>query len=211
MNGLWERLEKIDLGGTSLPSLSFNDLLIYLCLHGSRHAWERLAWVCDVNELIRSEGVIDWDLLAHDARRFGCENVVTLGLRLIRDFFGFEVPPESAFRKSMDDKVYELLVSDIRRQLFSDTSQQIEIADRYIYHLKLKERSSDRLKLHYHYLSWYLRLLVTPNEMDKDVLHFPRFLSPLYYVTRPMRLIYSHLANRFSPAADLDPKKPASS
>ena len=199
MNGLWDRLIAINVGGTKMPSLSFNDLLIYLCLHGSRHGWERLAWVCDVNELIRSEKDIDWNSVAEDAKRFGCENVVALGLRLTRDLFGLQLPAGSVFNDLMNVEVYDNIVAEIRTALFSDASKQTEIGDRYAYHLKLKERSTDRLKLHYHYLSWYLTLLLTPNEKDRDVMHFPHYLSPLYYVTRPFRLLFSYIGNRSTP------------
>ena len=98
----------------SRSSLSFNDLLIYLCLHGSRHGWERLAWVCDINELIRSRQDIDWDLLFTESKRLGCENVVVLGLRLIREFFGFNIPAGDWKKINGDNKLYDSMIDEIR-------------------------------------------------------------------------------------------------
>lgn len=192
MNRLWDRLETVNLAGTPVLALSFNDLLIYLCLHGSRHSWERFSWICDVNELIRSKQHIDWDLLFAESKRFGCENVVALGLRLIHEFFEFNAPVP-IWDKVKSEPIYDGMVAEIRHRLFSAEGKKVEIGDRYLYHLKLKERSSDRLKLHLHYISWYIRIIFTPNQMDKDVLHLPRALFPLYYVTRPLRLAYTYL------------------
>lgn len=195
MNGLWDRLEALDLGGTAVPNLAFNDLLIYLCLHGSRHSWERLSWICDINELIRSQADIDWDFFFSEARRFGCENVVALGLRLVDAFFGLD-PRVPASNKIKNDIAYDKMVTEIRSRLFSVDAKVVDINERYLYQLKLKERPFDKWKLHFHYLSWYARLVFTPNEIDKSVLHFPRVLYPLYYLTRPFRLVYSYVSGK---------------
>ena len=192
MNDLWNRLENVELAGTPIPTLSFYDLLIYLCLHGSRHSWERFQWICDIREVIGSKDDIDWNYLFDEAKRFGCENVVSLSLRLLHEFFGFDVY-HPAWAKIKSDPIYDEIVREIRERLFSETAISVVIGERYPYHLKLKERMSDRWKLHYHYLSWYLRLIFSPNEMDKNILNFPRVLYPLYYLTRPVRLIFNRV------------------
>src|SRR5215212_8430945 len=49
---LWRDLVTIDINGTQVKTLSAEDLLFSLCVHGSRHLWERLSWICDIAELI---------------------------------------------------------------------------------------------------------------------------------------------------------------
>jgi hypothetical protein len=195
MNRLWDRLEFVHLAGTAVSALPFNDLLIYLCLHGSRHSWERLSWVCDVNELIRSKQDVDWDGFFTAAKRVGCENVVALGLRLIHEFFGFNAPG-LVWDQIKSDPMYDAMVAEIRDRLFSHDAKPVKIGERYLYHLKLKERPFDRWKLHFHYISWYMRIILTPNEMDRSILHFPRLLYPLYYLTRPFRLVFTYLSGK---------------
>ena len=191
MDRLWERLETIDIGGSELRTLRFDDLLIYLCMHGSRHSWERFAWVCDINELLRAQETVDWDQLLMKARALGCENVLGLGLYLIHRFFGrnFEF---QGWEKILSDRVFIDLAEEIRSKLFSDQPVPFEIGDRYLYHLKLKENRLDRSKLHLHYALWYLRIIFTPKETDRSVFHFPPWLQPLYYVMRPLRLLYTY-------------------
>jgi len=192
INTLWERLESIELAGTRLPALGINDLLIYLCLHGSRHSWERFGWICDIHQLILSKDSIDWKQLYIDSGGLGSEKVVALGLRLIRDFFGFEVP-DKGWQNAISDPVFAEMSREIKARLFTPESTAVEIGERYLNHLKLKERSFDRFKLHYHYLTWYSRIILTPNEVDRNALMLPRVLDPLYYLTRPVRLLYNYV------------------
>ncbi len=192
MNQLWERLELLDIAGTKLPNLSFNDLLIYLCLHGSRHSWERLSWICDVHHLLLSREKIDWASIFAESKGLGCENVVALGLRLVNEFFSYKIPKPFTV-PTVQDQAYDEIVAEIRNRLFASEAVQVQLGDRYTYHLKLKERKRDRWKIHLHYLAWYLRLMMRPNQMDRDVVKLPRFLYPVYFVTRPVRLIYTYL------------------
>lgn len=194
---LWTRLEKIKLGGAELNTLSFKDLFIYLCLHGARHGFERLSWICDLNELIRTEEesgrAIDWTAIRSHAKTHGCEKVVELGIFLVREFFGTSGDyPE--IEKLENDKVFQEISAQIRQRLFSENRSQMQIGDWYLYHLLLKEKKTDRAKLHLHYLSWYLRLAFRPNLMDEAVFRLPSAFYPLYYVLRPLRL----LSNRFN-------------
>lgn len=192
INTLWERLELIELAGTELPSLGFIDQLIYLCLHGSRHSWERFGWICDIHQLVLSKDRIDWIELFARSRKLGSENVVALGLRLIQDFFGFKIT-DPEWERVLQDPIFAEMSAEIRDRLFKPALVSVDIAERYKSHLKLKERSFDRFKLHYHYLSWYARIILTPNEADRSVLGLPRTLDGLYYLTRPVRLLYTYV------------------
>jgi len=65
----WKRLESTSLEGRIVPALSSEDLLLALCLHGAKHCWERLIWICDLAELIRVHKGIDWELVFEQASR----------------------------------------------------------------------------------------------------------------------------------------------
>lgn len=190
MNRLWERLGSIQVAGMDVPSLSFNDLLIYLCLHGSRHSWERFSWICDVYYLLESTDDIDWTSILAESRNLGCENVVALGLKLVDEFFGYPVP--EVFSEALANPVYDEMAHEIEARIFAPEKVHVQLGERYTYHLKLKERRLDRWKLHVHYLMWYLRLIVKPSQIDRDVLHLPRLLYPAYFITRPIRLLHDH-------------------
>jgi len=192
MSRLWQKLETVNLAGIKVNTLSFNDLLIYLCLHGAKHSWERFGWICDINELIRSEKDIDWNLVNAEAKRLGCENTLALGLYLVHEFFGLKVPVPN-WQKIENDLTLREIVTDIRARLFAPEMVSVVIGDRYLYQLKLKEKFWDRWKLHLHYILWYLKIIFTPNETDKNLFQLPRWLGPLYLIMRPLRLFYTYV------------------
>lgn len=190
---LWNRLDTATLGGCRINTLPFKDLFVYLCLHGARHGFERLAWVCDLCELIKAEKDIDWDEIRLHAKEHGCEKVVELGLFLADDFFGLKTVYFE--RKEIGrDPVLRRAAASIRKKIFAEKFSSTEIGEWYLYHLALKEKKFDRLKLHIHYLFWYLKLTLKPNSLDKSIFQLPPVFYPLYYVLRPSRLLFSYFS-----------------
>ncbi len=192
---LWNRLEKAELGGYEINTLPFNDLFVYLCMHGARHGFERLNWVCDLYELIANEAAIDWKAVSLHAKNYGCGKTVELGLLLVQDFFGVKTD-YPGWEKIETDEVLKKAAAQIRQKLFAEKFSTTGIGDWYLYHLMLKEKKTDRLKLHLHYLFWYLKLTLKPNAMDRSVFHLPAVFYPLYYILRPARLLFNYFSNK---------------
>jgi len=66
----WERLQVVSVNGSMVPSFPPEELLLILCIHGSKHLWERLIWICDVAELVRAHGpTMDWCRVMEEAHR----------------------------------------------------------------------------------------------------------------------------------------------
>ena len=53
------RSQVVSVHGKDVPTLSNEDLLIILCVHGSKHYWKRLSWIFDIAKLIEAQS-IDW-------------------------------------------------------------------------------------------------------------------------------------------------------
>lgn len=192
MNSLWSNCETAMIGGKTVKTLPFNDLLIYLCLHGARHGWERLGWICDIAALVRAEPQIDWQTLEADAARLGCERALALALLLIYDLWRIETPP-LAQRRLTEDQVLQKIAAQIRARIFADEFTPNELTEWYSFHLKLRENQLDRWKLHLHYSYRYARTLWQINETDEETFNLPGYLSGLYFVLRPLRLLYERL------------------
>lgn len=198
---LWKRLDAIELGGAKLRALPLCDLFVYLCLHGSRHGWEKLAWVCDISEIVRgaeSSANIDWCEVQQHARKHGCERAVELGLYLVHDLFGRKAryPEIDAI---LNNPAFTRIAEDLRNTAFAPELRSTEMKGWYLYHLSLKERLVDRFRIRLVYLIWYLKLAVKPNEMDEAVLKLPAVFSLLYYVVRPIRLAITLPRKKASP------------
>src|SRR2546421_2580085 len=162
MKRLWQRLVPVSLAGSIVRGLPLEDLILYLCMHGTRHSWERLAWICDVAELIRVHPEIDWDSLMNRARTLGNERSLSLGLFLASDLLGASLPEEVSARIQTDPKV-RLVATRVRELLFQQDDNGLDISYWYRHHLLMRERFRDRVRLYIHYGRRYFRLTVTPN------------------------------------------------
>ncbi len=50
---LWRSLGRTRMAGREVPCLSPEALLLFLCVHGTKHMWSRLQWLGDVARLVR--------------------------------------------------------------------------------------------------------------------------------------------------------------
>ena len=90
------------INGNSIKTLSAEVLLVYLCLHGSKHAWERIEWICDVDRLLRSS-TIDWNQLTTIANKSHSIRSFYLGLNLSNSLFQTPLPDILIERMTKND------------------------------------------------------------------------------------------------------------
>jgi hypothetical protein len=174
---LWRRLGTVRLAGYDLPALRTDDLLLVLALHGAKHAWERLGWICDVAMLIGAEPTLDWDALVTEAERMRARRVLLLALRLASGLLGAELPLDLADAARTDPAVARL-AARVERDLFRPPRSG---AGTLGFHLDTRAGWRDKLAL----LGGALTAL---NQRDLEVVALPDTALPLYYLTRPARL-----------------------
>ncbi len=178
---LWGRFETIPFAGTMIRALSREDLILFLCIHGAKHGWRRLIWICDIAELIRYHQEMDWDLIIEKVDVLAVKRVLFLGLFLANNLLGAQLP-EHISRKTKSDPVIKKLAGKVEEMLFS----QIEVlpnANR-LFFISSLERWQDKIK---YFLMWMLR----PNAMDwGGALSLP---VPFYCLTRPLRLFRKYI------------------
>ena len=172
---LWEQVETVSLEGASVPNLCPEDLLLVLCVHGAKHHWGKLMWICDIAELLQAYAKqIDWPSLMSRARSLGGARMLALGLVLARDLLGAKLP-EGVLQQIGSDPKVALLAEEVRSRIFTGTS--VMAVDRPEFYIQLRERSRDRFRcrlyLGYRMLTpqtqaWTLRLL----HGGRSVLHF---------------------------------------
>jgi hypothetical protein len=174
------RLVPVSIGGRQILTLSPEDSLLILCVHGSKHRWNRLEWICGVAELIRTSGSLNWSQVLNDARRLGAQRMLFLGLFLAKDLLEAGLPTE-VLQSAQADPVVKSLASQVREKLFREDGKSQGIFQSAIFDLKAKERWKDRLR-------YCFGLVVTPNVEDWESISLPSYLSFLYYPLRAVRL-----------------------
>ncbi len=178
---LWQNLVTVDFNSTTIKTLSPDDLLFSLCVHGSRHLWERLAWICDVAELI-SRRSLNWTALMERAELADSERMFLLGLYLAEKLFGTQLPSEVKRRCDSDERL-PILARNVIQQLFSGP-EQTPASSREIlrYNIGVRKGWAARAR--------YVRYMLRPTDSDLERHSLPRGFSFVYYLMRPFRLIF---------------------
>ena len=181
---LEKRLEWIPLADATVPNLSPEDLLLFLCVHGAAHRWERLGWLCDVAELVRVHEEVDWERVAKRASAQGSRRIVLLGLFLAHELLGAHLP-ETMVRGAREDATIRELARQVRERLFRESNGAQEVIEEEAhfqpFHLRAMERLPDRVR-------YCVSQATMPVFRDWELLPLPVPLFPLYRVLRPVRL-----------------------
>jgi len=139
---LWGRRETVLLAGVPVPTLPLEDYLLLLCVHGAKHGWERLIWVCDIAEIVRARPDLPWGRIAARAEGLGCARVLRLGLLLARDLLDAPVPDAVL---AATPRVVTALAGQVRRQLCGQQGALPEPLFRPLFHVGVRERLWDQV------------------------------------------------------------------
>ena len=183
---LFDRLRTVQVAGAQIPSMRPEDLILVLCVHGSKHHWYRLGWVCDIAELVRSNQV-DWRHAMEQATTLGVRRMLLLGLFLSKALLDAALP-DSVCRALRDDAAVRSLAAGVIARLFQESGDSQKELDAYAFNLKMRERLSDRVVYSIH-------LARNQSPAVRWRLPLPAFLSLLYYLLRPSWLIGKYEAN----------------
>ena len=180
LDQLSSRAIRVSIGGREIRIFSAEDLLVMLCVHGGKHFWERLSWIVDIAQLIGARD-IDWDLLTAIANTLESTRATLLGVYLAHEIAGAEVPERILARVRSDVNVMWLA-----RRVLDDYEGISDSGGGVFRRAAFRVRSSDRFAQG---LRQLIRLSLIPTESDREIVRLPGFLSPLYLVVRPLRLL----------------------
>jgi hypothetical protein len=189
---LWSNLTPVALPGYVVQTFDPTHMLLVLCVHGSKHRWERLKWICDVSEFVRAyRTAIDWQVFQHQASTHRAERMTGVGLLLAQDLLGADVPEAVARRVEADARVRKL-ADDVRGTLFDARRRSAAPWTRILFYLRATDRWQDRALFGVRYVSQAFLAIFIPTVVDATVLPLPKHFSFLHYVFRPIRLLHKY-------------------
>lgn len=183
-DGAWRRLGAGTIQGATVPALSPEDLLFVLCVHGSKHAWSQLEWICGVAELIGQHPRLDWDLVRALAARARAARMLRLGLALARDLLDAPLPRDVE-QGVREDRGAGRLAAEIAGRLFEPDSASDGSFARAVMHMRMREQWGDCVRY-----AW--RLSSTPSARDWAMLSASRSSRALAYPVRLTRLAWKY-------------------
>ncbi|MBA5875065.1 MAG: hypothetical protein GDA66_11020 [Nitrospira sp. CR1.2] len=142
----YERLRPVGLPTRVVMGLSHEDLLILLCVHGTKHAWEQLKWICDVAELVRRRPALDWSRVLFQAEEWKCRRVVLLGLGLAQTLFDTSLPRLVLREIELDPDIVSLL-GRMPKQLLKNPDQAVDESHAEALYMQMKDSCWERWKL----------------------------------------------------------------
>jgi hypothetical protein len=170
----WERLRAMTLQGHDVPALVPEDLLLALCVHGTKHVWERLAWVLDIALLLQAERELDWDVVVARAVALRARRALALGVTLARDLLDAPAPAAAGCEPG-------LAAAAVRHML----GRRHGLAGRCRFHLAARDGLVARAR--------YLTGILTPTERDWAWWTPPAGLRGALYLLRPVRVLLNNV------------------
>jgi hypothetical protein len=176
---LWDHMTK-DVSG--LRTIQPEDMLLILCVHGAKHLWIQLLWICDVAEIVRKG--LDWERVLNQANIMGIQRIVFLGLFLAKDLLNVTLP-EKIINHIEADPLVKILANKVKQRLFSHNNSP-GIFKSSVFHLQARERLRDRIK-------YCVQFTIYTNPRDWEFIKLPNSLFFLYYLIRPIRLAVKYV------------------
>jgi hypothetical protein len=169
------------MNGVEMKTLSADDLLFSLCVHGSRHLWERLGWICDIAVLLARHD-LNWPALQQRAAAADSERMFLLGPHLARKLLQTELPPEVQERCDSDPRLDSLAANVIEHLFNGPAHVPATSTEIFKYNIGVRTSLSARARYFVH--------MLRPTDSDVSAHQLPSGFTFAYYLTRPFRLLF---------------------
>ena len=180
----WTHTQSICLGGATMHTLAPEHLLLYLCMHGGKHSWARLSWLCDLRQALKCFPNADWSSIWRAADENGASRMVSTGLALVKDLLDGAALTSIPLSGRLPDPVATELAATVGDRLLHSPNQ-VRGVD-FFSQLRFRERFRDRARYAAH-------ILTAPHLADVSLLALPPLMRGAYYIFRPARLVWKHL------------------
>lgn len=180
----WEDRHQVVLGGEGIRTLGPERLILYLSMHGAKHSWARIGWLCDLHRCLVTFPNANWEVVRRMANENGASRMIAVGLLLVSDLLDGRALSERALARMLPDRTSRAVAASIRDRLLSSPLFVPEID--FATQLRIRERVFDRLK-------YAIHILAEPWPADITAIEIPPALRGAYYIFRPIRLAWKYL------------------
>lgn len=187
-----ERLEQKVLTGKKVYQLPPEELLLYLCIHGSKDGWNSLESILSLAALIARRPDLDWGHVFHLAKIIRCQRMLLLGLFLAKDIFHSRLPGFICRKIETDCKIQQL-AEKIFKYIFnrdSHRSNSFAQSDFSYFHLCIRDSFTEKVR-------HIIRLIFQPSRQEWRYFSLPSSLAFFHFILRPIRLMWNYGPSRF--------------
>jgi hypothetical protein len=176
-----------------MPLPSAENIFFLLAIHGSRHRWESLKWICDIAALLQAFPELNWAAVLAQASKISRRRLILLPLALVNQLFNIELPFVVTRAIQEDAAVFPLARSIQRGHHASgrgDLSPRRRAVAQLIYCEGMRVRMRESMLERFCLLAIVFLRQMEPNVNDRNRLphrKLPKLL--LYWLMRPIRLL----------------------
>lgn len=174
----------IKLNNNPINIISNEVFLIYLCVHGSKHMFERVEWVCDIDRFIRNQN-IDYSKVESILENSNYKRFVYLGIYLAQLLYNTPIDD------SLSKNLRELYLQNVSSYIFAVWKNEKKLDNRNNIKLMLQLFISRTDKLRYLQKKYF-----KPTLSEYSYINLPRSLYFLYYPIRQYLLIKKYFINK---------------
>lgn len=162
VDDLWRNSVDLKCLGYKAKTLAPEHHFLYLCAHGAKHEWDLFRWICDVAQLSRRLSRDQAERVVALAGEAHARRLLSLGLGLVRAFYGEEESPFPAAAFRLDRQTAQL-VALVKARLTAAPGKaptilppRLSRIHRYMeplaFWLRSRERLTDRVAILAHFL-----------------------------------------------------------
>lgn len=184
-NKLFKRSAQQNIPGGTVQAMSAEDSLITLSLHGAKHGWSQLNWLCDISELLKrhEKNLNEYNLIKF-AVELRAETSLRLAFTLARDVLDAPLTENLKAWIAQDESRVNAVSKSIQYRLKSLACRDLTYVELFKFHLRLHNQFSTKLAY-----TW--RVGFNQSIADKEVSSTSNFVASL---KRPWRLLRRYAA-----------------
>jgi hypothetical protein len=179
---MWRSRTVIEMGGALVPVLGRECQLVYLTVHGAKHAWARLLWLGDLARAI--DRGIDWNEALRLAAETGCTRPLLLGLLLSHDLLEAAVP-EAILDQARSDRAVVAAAGEASARFHGIPPAEPSSIERTAFNARLAHGAWAKAR-------HWAAMLLTPKDEDFSRWQLPARLLWLYRPLRVQRVLVKH-------------------
>jgi len=181
---LWQDRKTTVVAGIRLPTLSREELLLCLCIHGANHLWSRLEWICDLAALLADDGAFDWPRVVRRAGERLLQRRLLVGLQMVQFLVPAHLPARLQYVPC--HPVARSLAAALWKRLLYSTRTPANALERVFFQFRFADRLRDGL--------WRaLHDVLAPRLEDYEWFPLAHRFHGLAYVVRLARLACKYL------------------
>ena len=179
---------EVNINSKKIKTLNYDYLLIYLCVHGSKHLWERIEWIVDIDKLLKV-GIFDWNFILKISKELKVYNMFLLGISLSDELFDSNIPTEIRNHYLTNNKVQNLkfkMINLLNSNFMHEEKEKKIMILKFKYIMQMFDSKVEPLK-------YIISIIFKPTHYDIYFINIPSAFSFLYYLVRPIRIIFNSI------------------